>query len=489
MNAVEKLIFSRRGCFSILILCSAATGIAEDAFHAGLFYDQFPLTLDSGRRTEAVGPLFYEQQKNSENTWAVPPVFSHTTDPTVEYREDDFLYPLLTYESYGREYRWQFFELWSFAGGLEPNDDRVKRFTIFPFYFQQRSPDASENYTALIPFYGHLQHRLFRDKIFFVMFPLYGQSQKKDVVTDNYLFPFFHLRHGDGLSGWQFWPLVGNEHKIVTTLTNGFGDTTIVGGHDDFFALWPIYSKITEGIGTEEVAKSWTVLPLYLQSRSPKRDVTDVLWPFFSWIDDRGKKYHEWQGPWPFVIFARGEGKTTTRFWPLFSRSHNDVLESDSYLWPIYTFKRTHSDPLDLWRTRIFFYLYENTVEKNTATGVEKRRVDMLPFFTYHRDFNGNTRLQILAPVEPAVPNNRGIERNWSPLWSVWVSENNPQTGASSQSFLWNLYRHESTPTAKKCSLLFGLFQYQSDSDLKRMRLFYIPVFSTHPQTGRLADL
>jgi hypothetical protein len=489
LNAVEKLIFSRRGCFSILILCSAATGIAEDAFHAGLFYDQFPLTLDSGRRTEAVGPLFYEQQKNSENTWAVPPVFSHTTDPTVEYREDDFLYPLLTYESYGREYRWQFFELWSFAGGLEPNDDRVKRFTIFPFYFQQRSPDASENYTALIPFYGHLQHRLFRDKIFFVMFPLYGQSQKKDVVTDNYLFPFFHLRHGDGLSGWQFWPLVGNEHKIVTTLTNGFGDTTIVGGHDDFFALWPIYSKITEGIGTEEVAKSWTVLPLYLQSRSPKRDVTDVLWPFFSWIDDRGKKYHEWQGPWPFVIFARGEGKTTTRFWPLFSRSHNDVLESDSYLWPIYTFKRTHSDPLDLWRTRIFFYLYENTVEKNTATGVEKRRVDMLPFFTYHRDFNGNTRLQILAPVEPAVPNNRGIERNWSPLWSVWVSENNPQTGASSQSFLWNLYRHESTPASKKCSLLFGLFQYQSDSDLKRMRLFYIPVFSTHPQTGRLADL
>ena len=489
MKAFGNVFCCLRGCFIILAFCFSAASDAEDAFHAGLFYDQFPLTLDSGRRTEAVGPFFYDQQKNSENTWAVPPVFSHTTDPTVEYRENDFLYPLLTYESYGREYRWQFFELWSFAGGKEPNDDQVKRFTIFPFYFQQRSPDTNENYTALIPFYGHLQHRLFRDKIFFVMFPIYGQSQKKDVVTDNYLFPFFHLRHGDGLSGWQFWPLVGNEHKVVTTVTNGFGDTTIVGGHEDFFALWPVYSKTTAGIGTEDVAKSWTMLPLYLQSRSPKRDVTDVLWPFFSWIDDRGKKYHEWQGPWPFVIFARGEGKTTSRVWPLFSRAHNDVLESDSYLWPVYTFKRTHSDPLDLRRTRVVFYLFENTVEKNTATGVTKRRVEMLPFFTYHRDFNGSTRLQILAPVEPAVPNNRGIERNWSPLWSVWVSENNPQTGASSQSFLWNLYRHESTPTSKKCSLLLGLFQYQSDSDLKRLRLFYIPVFSTHPKTGRLADL
>jgi len=495
----------------ILIFGFSIPSFAEDGVHAGLIYDQFPLSLADGQRTEAVGPLFYNQQKNSEKTWAIPPVFSHDADSVVESREDDFLYPLLTYEAYGKEYRWQFCELLSFAGGQEPDENGEQRFTIFPFYFQQRAPDTNENYIALIPFYGHLQHRLFRDKIFFVMFPLYGQSQKKDVVTDNYLFPFFHVRHGDGLSGWQFWPLVGSEHKGVTTLTNGFGDTTLVGGHDDFFAMWPIFFKSTSNIGaggparpqpgsgryikyrnggvTNGLQTMWAVLPLYLQSRSPNRDVTDVLWPFFSWIEDREKKYHEWQGPWPFVIFTRGEGKTTSRVWPLFSRSHNATLESDSYLWPVYTFRRTHSDPLDLQRTRVAFYLYENTVEKNTATGVEKQRVDMLPFFTYHRDFNGNTRLQILAPVEPAVPDNRGIERNWSPLWSIWVSENNPQSGTSSQSFLWNLYRRESTPASKKCSLLFGLFQYQSDTEMKRVRLFYIPVFKTHPKTGRLADL
>ena len=56
-------------------------------------------------------------------------------------------------------------------------------------------------------------------------------------------------------------------------------------------------------------------------------------------------------------IFTRGEGKTTSRVWPLFSRSHNATLESDSYLWPVYTFNRTHSDPLDLQRTRVLFYL------------------------------------------------------------------------------------------------------------------------------------
>jgi hypothetical protein len=36
-------------------------------------------------------------------------------------------------------------------------------------------------------------------------------------------------------------------------------------------------------------------------------------------------------------------------------------------------------------------------------------------------------------------------------------------------------------PVSKKCSLLFGLFQYQSGSDGKRLRLFYIPVVKTKP--------
>lgn len=454
--------------------------VAENSFHAGPLFDQFSLTLDIGHRTEAAGPFFYDQEKGSEKTWAVPPLFSHETDPAIESREDDFLYPLLTYESYGKEYRWQLIQLFSFSGGQEPQDFERKRFTIFPLYFQQRSSKSNDNYTAVVPFYGHLKNRLFHDKIFFVMFPIYSETRKKDVVNDNYFYPFFNLRHGDGMHGWQFWPVIGNEHKEVTTQTNGFGDVSIVGGHDKFFALWPFYFKTTGGIGTDDPEKSQGVLPIYSLMRSPKRDSTSVLWPFFTWIDERGKKYHEWEGPWPFVIFTRGEGKTTSRVWPLFSQSHNDTIESDSYLWPLYRYKRLHSGPLDQRRTRIMFYLFENTTEKNLDTGKEKRRVDAWPFFTWHRDFNGNNRLQILAPIEPVLPNNRGIERNWSPLWSIWRSENNPKSGAHSQSLFWNLYRRDTTPASRKCSLLFGLFQYQSDAETKSIRLFYIPILKTH---------
>jgi hypothetical protein len=468
-----------------LIVCSA--GFAEDNFHAGPLFDQFPLTLDSGHRTEALGPFFYRQQKDSEKTWAVPPIFSHDADPAVESHEDDFCYPLLTYESYGKEYRWQLFQLFSFAGGQQPNDSDTHRFTLFPIYFQQRSADTNLNYTAAGPFYGHLHNRLFRDEIFYVMFPVFGESRKKDVVTDNYFYPFFHLRHGDGLHGWQFWPLLGNEHKDVTTQTNGFGDVETIGGHDNFFALWPLCLWQNTGIGTDNPEKFRASIPLFAATRSPKRDLTTVLFPFFTWIDDREKKYHEWEGPWPFVIFARGEGKTTSRIWPLFSLSKNKIKESDSYLWPLYRHKELHADPLKQTRNSLLFYVYVNVTEKNTQTGVEKKRVDMWPFFTWHRDFGGNERLQLLAPVEPALPGNRGVERNWSPLWSLWRWEHNAKSGATSQSLLWNLYRRDTTPGTKKCSLLFGLFQYQSDRENKRLRLFYIPVMKTHQSTGQSA--
>ena len=274
-----------------------------------------------------------------------------------------------------------------------------------------------------------------------------------------------------------------SEHKDVTTKTNGFGDVETVAGHDKFFALWPFYFKDTGGIGTDDPEKSRGSLPFYMQTRSTNRDSTSVLWPFFAWIDDREKKYREWQGPWPFVIFTRGEGKTTSRVWPLFSQSHNDEMESDSYLWPIYQMHRLHADPLDRRRTRLLFYLYDDMTEKNTETGAEKRRIDALPFFTYHRDFNGNSRLQILALIEPAVPDNRGVERNWSPLWSIWVSEDNLKTGARSRSLLWNLYRCDTAATSKKCSLLFGLFQYQSSVEMKKLRIFYLPVFWSRPQS------
>ena len=193
-------------------------------------------------------------------------------------------------------------------------------------------------------------------------------------------------------------------------------------------------------------------------------------------MDEREKKYHEWEGPWPFVIFARGEGKTTDRVWPIFSQSHNQTQESDSYAWPFYYYKRTHSDPLDWQATRVLFYLYVGVTERNTETGAEKLRRDAWPFFAWRKDFDGSTRLQILAPIEAILANSRGIERNWSPLWSLWRAEENPRAARSSRSLLWNLYRRDTEPGHEKISAGFGLYQRETEGEKKCTRLFYFPL-------------
>jgi hypothetical protein len=90
--------------------------------------------------------------------------------------------------------------------------------------------------------------------------------------------------------------------------------------------------------------------------------------------------------------------------------------------------------------------------------------------------------LQVLALVEPALNDQRGVERNWSPLWSLWRAQNNATNGCQSRSLLWNLYRSDRTPTTKKSSLLFGLFQYMHDGGTDRLRIFYRLDFNLHKQ-------
>ncbi|PWU19008.1 MAG: hypothetical protein C5B50_07640 [Verrucomicrobia bacterium] len=469
----------------------ALESAAED-FHAGLLYDHFDLTLGAGQRTEALGPLFYDEQKEDEtwqgtqtglHTLAIPPLLSLTSDPITGMKEYDFLYPIMTYDRYGEQYRWQFCQLLSFAGGPMPDEPTRRRFTLFPVYFQQRANNPDANYTAVFPFYGHLKHRLFRDEIFFVMFPLYGQTHKHDVVTDNYLFPLFHLRHGDGLRGWQLWPLVGEEHKELTTITNGFGDVRTIPGHDGTFVLWPFYLKERSGLGSTNPESQLISLPAFTIVRSINRDATTVLWPFFSRVDDREKKYREWDLPWPFIVFARGEGKTTSRVFPFYSQAHSKTLEDNFYLWPIYKYSHANLPPLDRERHRIVFFLYSNLKEKNTETGWYRQKVDVWPLFTKRRDYNGNTRLQVLALLEPLLPGSHKIERDYSPLWALWRSEHNAKNGANSQSLLWNLYRHETAPDHKRVSLLFGLYQHKSDAQVKVTKLFFIPISKTARET------
>jgi hypothetical protein len=484
--------------------------VADDNVHAGFAFDRHELTLQPGEEVQAAGPFFYETKTEFENIFALPPFFSHSTIAATDSEEYDFLYPLLTFDRFGKEYRWQIGQLFNFTGGQTQEEEMRRRFTLFPIYFQQRAADPADNYTAVFPIYGEVRNRMFRSQMEFILWPMYVKTVKRgrnsplpndpflaaryqrlearrgEVTTYNYFYPFFHLRYGEGLKGWQLWPFVGREHKDITTKTNDWGDLETTPGFDKRFILWPIYAKQEREIGSENPEHELVWFPFYRSFRSPLRDSTSYF--LVNLTDDRARKYYEVDAPWPLIVFARGEGKTVNRVWPFFGQAHNASLESNFYLWPLYKYNGIHADTLDRDRTRILLFLYQYVRDKNLETGKYRSRTDLWPFYVHRHELDGTSRLQVLAPIETLLPMSKSIERNYSPLWTVWRAENNPATGESSQSLLWNLYRREASPTTRKGSLLFGLIQYESNAESKRWRLFYLPLTKSQNRSDHVPE-
>jgi hypothetical protein len=493
-NAVKHRFFSKTlpltfsakfPLFSSLVAAVSQTLAASDTnsfAHFGPFYDKFP-TPDGAVRTEILGPLFGWEVKDSANLFRFTPVFSLYKDSRIPQAEFEMVYPIMALDKFGKEYRFHLMQVLSWAGGESVAGGNTKRTTIFPFFFKQTSPDPQKNYTAVMPFYGRLQNRLFRDEVFFVMLPLYLQTVKRGVTTYNYLFPFFHWRQGAGVKGWQFWPLVGHERKAVTTSTNNWGDLITSGGHEKFFALWPLFFKNTLGIGTTNVQRQLVALPFYSSQVASNRISKTYGFPIgYTHTIDHDGRYEEHDLPWPLVVFARGPGKTVNRIWPFFSQGKSPTLQSDFYAWPIYKYNRITSDPLDRERTRILLFLYSDTRERNTTNNTALLRRDFWPFYTWRKDHQNNERLQVLSILEPILPGNKSVERLYSPTYSVWRQEKNGKNGDSSKSLLWNLYREEKRADYKKQVALFGLFQREKSADRTRWRIFFVRFSKTPPR-------
>lgn len=460
---------------------AAAPELPAQPVEAGLLAHEFSLTLEPGVRSEYAGPFFYREKTEFAETWALPPFFSRWEEPGTGAVEWDFLYPLMGYDRFGNETRWRFFEVLSFSTAGSVNGEDVERFTIFPFYFQQRSPDPAKNYTAVVPFYGTFKNRLFRDEYKFFMTPLYLQSRKRDMVTDNYLFPFVHVRHGDGLTGWQFWPLYGEEHRAVGWRTNLLEEPDIVGGYEKHFVLWPIFMRQFTGIGTENPDRQVVLLPFYHLQRSPRRDTTTIIPPFFGWLDDRQNRYREYRFPYPFVVWSRGEGETGWRVWPLYGDFYRRGARVNYVLWPLYRGFHSYDTNFERDRARVLIFLYNDVRERNRGTGETRQSTYLWPLFAAERSLDGKQRFQMLALMEPVLPVSESIRRHWSQVWSIWRSEKDPKNQRSSESFLWNLYRAERTAETRKCSLLFGLIRYQSTPEGSRWQWFYLPTRKTSP--------
>ncbi len=494
------------GCLLLGLLAGRAAGaVAAEAEPASLnlwpVYQDRVDAVEQAHVREGLGP-FVESQRaldGSTEYFALRPLFHRWKEHRpLEETEWQVLYPLMSYSRTGPDWQFQFLQLINLRGEGRPHE-REKRSDFFPLYMSGTT-EAGEHYWGVLPFYGRVHNRLGQDEADWVMFPLYAHFVKQGVETSYSPWPLISRTRGEKRSGFRVVPLYGEDRQ------EGVSELR--------FVLWPLYIQQRTGLDSDNPEELLSILPFYIRQHSKGRDSTTVLWPFFTHTQDREGRYEQWDAPWPIVKIARGEGRTITRFFPLFSVERqalrNEFLLKEVersnliLLFPLYM----HSvDTIATGRTvqdRILWWLYSDT--RQTGQDGDTRRIDTFPLFHYERDREGRVAFWTLALLEPFFPGNEKIEQNYSPLWTLYSYRRNP-AGNSSWSFLWNLLRQEESRrgvtveilgpvlTYREAgedahfSLLAGLFEYDVRSGVRSVRLFHDLVLTWTPVPQRIAAL
>jgi hypothetical protein len=422
-------------------------------------YDERDDPVDQAHTRGGLGPILGFARAHDDSTidLAFRPLFHRHEEKRLQRLEWEVLYPLMGYTRTEEDRQFQFLQILNFREEGSNPQEREDRFDLFPFYLSGTT-DTGETYRAVLPLGGRALGRLALDEIEFVLFPLYVRLVKLGVETRYFPWPILSVTRGENHSGFRIIPLYGEEVKT--------------GVFEKRFVLWPLYLRQRTGLDGDNPEETLSMLPFYVSQRSRLRDSTTILWPFFTYTEDRERQYEQWDLPWPLVRIARGEGRTIDRYLPLFSVEHR-VLRNEFLLRELKSFDFTLLFPLYIRseeeipgsrkvRDRILWWLYSDTREEGRDGST--RRVDAWPFFRYDRDREGRVVFQTLALLEAFLPGNEWFERNYSPLWALYTYRRNAE-GDAAGSFLWNLVRHESTREGVALELLGPLLAYRARGD------------------------
>ena len=451
-------------------------------------YDAGPIRavdhdLHGYSRARTLGPLV-ESRHNEEGHrfLAVRPFYSRTENASADRVVSDIVWPLGMVKERKGETDWRFFP--SFGHDFDANDDGSRhRWTVFPLLFGGEDING-EKYFAFFPLGGTLHEFLMRDRIMFVLFPLYAYSEQEDNKTHSVLWPIFSRTRGDDVSRWRVFPFYGvSENKDMWTKR---------------FVMWPFWTSVKYH-SPDLPGGGFVLFPLFGKVDVGDRTSRMILPPFIKW--ERGKDDHRAVNcPWPFIQYRRGD-IDRTYFWPLYGKEAMENERQWFALWPIVSGKRVEREDHVMKRFRAVPLVYYESKARpadaeSTLPDVFSRYFKFWPLVSYRRE-EDTSRFRMLAlwPLKQTP----GIERNWAPLWSLYARE---RVGEASESeFLWGLYRRrrdldesrlsvfpvlqtaaKEDGAGRKWSLLYGLLGYERSGLHKQFRLLYFLRFGKLPE-------
>lgn len=424
---------------------------------------------------DAVGPFYGSYSTPKEEGWAVRPLLSYHYDREQEIKEWQLLYPLAKYRLTSEE---RYVHLIPIIRGTRllketPDEGQKEDFGFFPVFWGKTR--SGESYSGLFPIYGQFKERFGRDEIRFFLWPLYSTARWENNEKTTILWPILSWTKGDEEHAFRLWPLYGYKKKR--------------GEYDRSFILWPFFVRHKEDLDTDQPKTKWMLFPLYISETSAVENKKVVLWPFFNYYHDRRNNYKQWDMPWPFIQYAKGENYLVQKFWPLFSEKQKPDSYEFSLLWPVYEYCK---ESLEEDQAEMTTYRFLIINKSETTVWPEKKETESVtrlwPLFYLktRRDGSAFLHFPAIIPIE-----DEGFERNYGPILRIYECEKDAEGGEKSR-FLWGLYRHETkgdwhlmelsclaswecSPDMSRFTLLRGLFEYLRQPSHKALKLFYVP--------------
>jgi hypothetical protein len=407
---------------------------------------------------ESLGPLLF-QQRNGSEVRGFRPLFMTTR--TGDVTTGNFLYPFFTWR-YEPGYRtFSFFKLVNFRSDSPSAAETDRHFDIWPVYFSRSvADDPAGNYHAVFPLGGTIKNRFGRDRINFVLFPLYGQTLKNGKQTTNAPWPFLSFIGGEGYHGFEFWPLFGRQGRAHD--------------YERQFYIWPLFYKSVTHLDEPVPEVKVGVLPFYSRDTGPGYISETYGWPFFGYSDRTVPyRYHETRYFWPLFVQGHGDQREVNRWAPFYTHSNIKGYDKTWFLWPLVRHAQWDDTPNNLVqeKNQFLFFVYWSLEQRSLTNpaAAPARKTHLWPLYSSWSNGAGRRQVQALSPFEVFFPNNREVRQLWTPLFALYRYDAEPELGVR-HSFLWNAITYRRGAAGKEFHL-GPLFSVEAGADRRRVAL------------------
>jgi hypothetical protein len=447
-QTVEKSFFQRGGSGSVGAVMK----------RTGLILGVLAAMLCGRVDAEQFFPFYDNMQTDEGSFFTVRPFYSKTT--VEEGKIQDFLWPLYSRKEFKDEATSRALIFWWTHHFETDSESPRQRNWLLPFYFQGRDKNA-EPYFAIFPLGGTIHDFLGRDKIAFALFPMLGKSQINEVKTTSVLWPIYSKTRGDGIRRDRVFPIVGKS--------------VLEDKYEKRFVLWPFWTS-AQYFYPGDSGSSWILFPICGRSKLDKESTWWVIPPFFRFT--AGEREDRLLCPWPFVQKTKSATVDKFYLWPLWGRKQaaGGRIDRSFALWPVLWSETFQQKDVTVSRKKALpFFFYEEQQLREPDQPEKERPVvskgwKIWPLMSWQQAGEmSRFRMLELWPLNSAP-----IERNWSPLWTLYKRTH--ADGVTQKDLLWFIWHSEKEPEADRTewSLLKGLLGYKKDRDLSTVRFLWL---------------